>query len=208
MMGRRQAWATGAMLLTMACGGSDTPPPETPAQDATAAMTAAMQQMQGALDAAARTATSDLPLVSAETLQDRLPTEVDGMARVDTDRTQGGAMGINISTASARYEDAAARQLSITITDAGKAGLLAALGAAWANVSVDRVTGDGYERTVTIEGNRGFESERRTPDGADRELSVIVGNRLLVQLDASNVDMAVLRRTLDRLRVSSLLSVP
>lgn len=150
-MGRRQAWATGAMLLTMACGGSDTPPPETPAQDATAAMTAAMQQMQGALDAAARTATSDLPLVSAETLQDRLPTEVDGMARV---------------------------------------------------------TGDGYERTVTIEGNRGFESERRTPDGADRELSVIVGNRLLVQLDASNVDMAVLRRTLDRLRVSSLLSAP
>jgi hypothetical protein len=168
----------------------------------------AMEQMQGAMEQMATAATSTAPLVSAETLQDRLPAEVDGMRRVSSERTHGGAMGINISTATASYSDSATRSLTITITDAGKAGLLAALGAAWANVTVDRVTGDGYERTVTIDGNRGFESERRTPSGADRELSVVSGGRLLVQLEGENVSMDVLRRTLDRLRVSSLAPAP
>jgi hypothetical protein len=33
---------------------------------------------------------------------------------------------------------------------------------------------------------------------------VVVGNRLLVQLEGANVEMAAMRRTLERLRVQSL----
>lgn len=207
MSGRRSRWATWMCVGTLAACGGDAPPPRTPMEDAAAGMADAMQQMQGAVQQMATSATSDAPLVPADTLQARLPESVDGMALVDSERTQGGAMGINISSATARYEDGSARMLTITITDAGKAGLLAALGAAWATVSVDQVTSDGFERTVTIDGNRGFESERRTTGGAERELSVVAGNRLLVQLEGANVSMDVLRRTLDRLRVSSLLTV-
>jgi hypothetical protein len=204
--GRWIAWMCVGALA--ACGGDAPPPQSTPMEEAAASMTDAMQQMQGAMEQMAKAATSDAPLVSAETLQERMPASIDGLPRVSSERTQGGAMGINISTATAMYSDSATRSVTITITDAGKAGLLAALGAAWANVSVDRVTGDGYERTVTIDGHRGFESERRSLDGADRELSVVVGNRLLVQLEGANVSMDVLRQTLDRLRVQSLAPTP
>ncbi len=206
MSGRGSRWVAWMCVSALAACGGDAPPPRTPMEDAAASMTDAMQQMQGAMETAAKAVVSNAPLVPAEALQARFPESVDGMDLVDSERTQGGAMGINISTATARYEDGSARMLTITITDAGKAGLLAALGAAWANVSVDRVTGDGFERTVTIGGNRGFESEQRTLDGADRELSVVAGDRLLVQLEGANVSMDVLRRTLDRLRVPSLLT--
>jgi hypothetical protein len=209
MMQPRSRWIACLWAGTMmACGGEAPPPRATPMEEAAASMTDAMQQMQGAMEQIAKAATSNAPLVPAETLQDRLPTSVDGLPRVSSERTQGGAMGINISTATARYEDGGTRSLTITITDAGKAGLLAALGAAWATVSFDRVTGDGYERTVTIDGHRGFESERRTLEGADRELSVVVGNRLLVRLEGANVSMDVLRRTLERLRIQTLAPAP
>lgn len=208
MGGRSSRWATWLCVgAVVACGG-EAPPPRTPMEDAAVSMTDAMQQMQGAVEQMAKVATSEAPLVPAETLQSRFPNTVDGMDLVDSERTQGGAMGINISTATARYEDGGARSLTITITDAGKAGLLTALGAAWANVTVDRVTRDGFERTVTIDGNRGFEREQRSADGAERELSIVTGNRLLVQLEGANVSMDVLRRTLDRLRVSSLAPAP
>lgn len=209
MSGRSSRWATWLCVGALAACGGDAPPPRaTPMEDAAASMSDAMQQMQGAMEQVAAAVASDAPLVSAETLQARFPDTVDGMDLVDSERTQGGAMGINISTASARYADGGARSLTITITDAGKAGLLAALGAAWANVTVDRATADGYERTVTIDGNRGFESERRTREGADRKLSMVSSNRLLVQLEGANVSMDVLRRTLDRLRVPSLITAP
>jgi hypothetical protein len=208
MSGRSVRWATWMCVGALAACGSDAPPPRTPVEDAAVNMAEAMPQAQGAMAPAANAVTSNAPLVSADILQSRFPDTVDGMDLVDSERTQGGAMGINLSSATARYEDGSTRMLTITITDAGKPGLLAALGAAWATVSVDRVTGDGFERTVTIDGNRGFESERRTLDGADRELSVVAGNRLLVQLEGANVSMDVLRRTLNQLRVPSLLMDP
>jgi hypothetical protein len=202
MVGRRGVWGAVMLLSVAACGG-DAPP----AEEAPATVADAMQQMQGAMEQMAASS-ENVVLVPAEQLQNRLPTSVDGMDRVDTERSQGGAMGFNMSTATARYEDAGGRTLSITITDVGKAGLLAGLGAAWSMVDVDRVTSDGYERTVTINGNRGFETERKSGDMMERELSVIAGNRLMVQLDGSNVPMDVMRRTLDDLRASSLVPKP
>ena len=171
--------------------------------DAAQSMSAAMAQMQAAASAMAEQAQSDTPLVPAATLQERLPNEVDGLPQTDSERQQSGAMGFTISTATATYSEGT-RQVEITLTDAGGTGMMAAAGAAWATVTIDKADREGYERTVTIDGNKGFEKERTRNGEVDSELAVIVGGRLLVKLEGTNVGMDVLRDALRSMRVNDL----
>ena len=190
------------LVAMVACGGdaaesAATKEPETPAE--------AMQQMQAAMQEMAKAQESGGPLVPAATLQERLPESVAGMPRVDSERTQGGAMGFNVSSATARYEaDGGARQVSITITDVGGAGMLAAVGAAWAMADLDRETSNGFERTTRVDGYRAFEQEERSGDHVDRSLSVLVNDRLVVQLEGDNVSLDDLRRAFSQMRLGSL----
>jgi len=188
-------------LFVLACGGDKEPEPvEQPAEN----MADAMVQMTKAAEQMATGANSNVPLIPAQTLQDRFPKSIDGMERSESEREESGAMGMKLSIATARYRDDT-RSLEITLTDAGGTGMLAAMGAAWAMVDVDRTREDGYERTVTIDGNRGFESERRYEGGVDSELQVMVGGRLLVKLDGNGVTMDATRRALKELNVNSLI---
>lgn len=188
-------------LFVLACGGDKEPEAvEQPAEN----MADAMAQMTKAAEQMATGASSNVPLIPAQTLQDRFPKSIDGMERSESEREESGAMGMKLSIATARYRDDT-RSLEITLTDAGGTGMLAAMGAAWAMVDVDRTREDGYERTVTIDGNRGFESERRYEGGVDSELQVMVGGRLLVKLDGNGVTMDATRRALKELNVNSLI---
>jgi len=205
MTGRSmQVWLLGAVLAgAVACGG-DTPEVETTRAPET--MGEAMQQAQAAMEAMQEASESGeaAPLVAATTLQERLPEELVGLRRASSERSQGGAMGMNISTANAEYEGEGNQRLRVTLSDVGGSAMMAGLGAAWAMVDVDRANDTGFERTVTVDGHRGFEKEERSGDEATRELSVIVGNRLLVQLEADNVSMDDLRRAFAALNVASL----
>ncbi len=188
-------------LFVLACGGDKEPEAvEQPAEN----MADAMAQMTKAAEQMATGANSNVPLIPAQTLQDRFPKSIDGMERSESEREESGAMGMKLSIATARYRDDT-RSLEITLTDAGGTGMLAAMGAAWAMVDVDRTREDGYERTVTIDGNRGFESERRYEGGVDSELQVMVGGRLLVKLDGNGVTMDATKRALKELNVNSLI---
>jgi hypothetical protein len=205
MTGRSmQVWLLGAVLAgAVACGG-DTPEVETTRAPET--MGEAMQQAQAAMEAMRESNESGeaAPLVAATTLQERLPEELVGLRRASSERSQGGAMGMNISTANAEYEGEGNQRLRVTLSDVGGSAMMAGLGAAWAMIDVDRANDTGFERTVTVDGHRGFEKEERSGDDATRELSVIVGNRLLVQLEADNVSMDDLRRAFAALNVASL----
>jgi hypothetical protein len=199
----RGAVAVLSCSVLLACGGDDAQPEVTSEmQDAAESMASAAQQMQQAAEKMAA-ANADVALISASSLQDRLPESIDGMARGDSERSETGTMGFKISSATATYSDDA-RSLEITLTDVGGTGMLAAMGAAWAMVDLDRSSNDGYEKTVTIDGNRGYEKEERYDGGRNTELSVIVGGRLLVKLDGTNVAMDVLRRALEDLKVNEL----
>lgn len=194
-------------VLVVACGGDkEAEVAEQPAEsmaDAATQMSQAAEQMGKAAQQMAAGQASDVPLIPAQTLQERFPKSIDGMERYESEREESGVMGMKVSVASARYRDDT-RSLEITMTDAGGTGMLAAMGAAWAMVDVDRTREDGYERTVTIDGNRGFESERRYDGGVDSELQVMVGGRLLVKLDGSGVSMDATKRALKDLNVKSL----
>lgn len=187
-------------VMVLACGGDKEPEvAEAPAES----MADAVAQMSKAAEQMAAGKASDVPLIPAQTLQDRFPESIEGMTRYESEREESGVMGMKLSVATARYRDET-RSLEISLTDAGGTGMLAAMGAAWAMVDVDRSRDDGYERTVTIDGNRGFESERRYEGGADSELQVLVGGRLLVKLDGNGVPMEATRRALKELKVNSL----
>lgn len=188
-------------ILVLACGGDKEPEvSDQPAEN----MADAVAQMSKAAEQMAAGQASDVPLIPAQTLQDRFPKSIDGMERYESEREESGVMGMKLSVATARYRDDT-RSLEITLTDAGGTGMLAAMGAAWAMVDVDRTREDGYERTVTIDGNRGFESERRYEGGVDSELQVLVGGRLLVKLDGNGLSMDVTKRALKELNVNSLI---
>ncbi len=199
----RRAMLGGALVVSSmamsACGGNEAPPPE---EQAAETMAEAVQQMQQAAEKMS-TASSDQPLIPGATLLEHLPASIDGMDRSNAERNETGAMGFKVSTASASYrgED---RSIDVSLTDVGGTGMMAAMGAAWSMVDVDKANDEGYERTVTIDGNRGYETEKLRNGRQETELSVIVRQRVLVKLEGKNVSMDKLRDALKALRVQEL----
>jgi hypothetical protein len=180
-------------MAQAACGGE-----AEPEQDAPVTMEAAMKAATEAAGARAEGVTT----VSAEDLQNRLPEEVDGLERVDVSRAETGAMGMKVSTSTARYEADGGRRLTITISDVGSLGMAAT--AAWAMVDYDRTTKDGYDRTTRFEGHKAMESVAREGDSTRAQLNIIVGDRFLVQLEGHGVEIDALRDAARRLNLRDL----
>lgn len=150
---RRTMLVVSSVLLA-ACGGDEAQPQMDDARESMADAMAQMQEAAKTMDVNAST----LPLIPATTLQERMPSSLDGMERSSSERSESGAMGFKISTASATYSEGD-RSIEITLTDVGGTGMMAAMGAAWSMVDLDKADDNGFERTVTIDGNRGFEKE-------------------------------------------------
>ena len=172
------------LLVLPACGGGDAPPPEAAATPAEA-----MAQMATALQGAAGEAAEP---VDPETLAARMPAEVDGLPRLDVEQMQGGGMGMTVTTVTARYEEGS-RRVSVMVTDAaGAPGMGLAGMAAWALMDFNRSNADGYERTTTFEGFRAMESSRQSGGRLHTELSILVGDRFIVQLTGQEVEVEAL----------------
>lgn len=123
-------------------------------------------------------------VVNFRELKELLPESLAGMPRTSHTGEKAGAMGFTMSTASAEYSEGD-KELKVTIVDvAGAAAAMMGM-AAWATVEVDRETDDGYERSTTIEGYKGYEKY----DGKSKsgQVNVIVGNRFIVTVDGRNV---------------------
>lgn len=176
------AWL--AILALSGCGGGDGPPPEAPATPAEA-----MAQVTAALQGAGGEGAEP---VDPEVLAARMPEEVDGLPRVDVERMQGGGMGMSVTSVKAEYEEGP-RRVSVTITDAsGAPGMGVAGMAAWSMVDFDRSDANGYERTTTFQGFRAMESSSRSGGRLTTELSILVGDRFIVQLTGQEVEVEVL----------------
>jgi hypothetical protein len=200
--------ALGTVLAGLvACGGDS---PEVEATKAPETMAEAMQQAQTAIEGMQQATENGTPapLVPATSLQEKLTPELIGMKRTSSERSQGGAMGMNMSTANAEYEGGPNQRLRVTISDVGGSAMMAGLGAAWAMVDIDQADDNGFERSVKVDGNRGFEKEERQGENVSRELSVMVGNRLLVQLSGDNISMDELRKAYSALNAASLVPKP
>jgi hypothetical protein len=132
-----------------------------------------------------------------------LPEELPGMRRTSAEGQKNSAMGFTLSTAEARYESEGGGRIHLTITDAGAMAGMAAMGMyAWAGVEIDQEDEDGYEKTTTLNGRRGYEKYNRSSNSG--QVSLMVGGRFIVELDGDDVSMDDIKSALDRVDLDKL----
>jgi hypothetical protein len=147
----------------------------------------AMGEIMGAM-----TGTTGTP-IAAQDLKALLPEALGDLKRESFEAQGGQAMGVAASSAKATYV-AGDQRVQLSITDAGGFAGLAAL-AGWANLTMDRETSEKVEK-VYKQGARTVREEFRK-DGSHGEITVILGNGVLVEATGDQVDMAALKKTVE-----------
>jgi len=145
---------------------------------------AAAGEMLGAL-----TGTGGTPIPPAD-LKAQLPETLGALKRESFETNGASAMGMATSTAKATYTGGDNQRAEITITDAGGLGGLASL-ATWANVTVDKETPEGIEKTYK-DGNRTIHEQYRK-DGSHSEYTVILKNGVIFESQGDHIDGATLK---------------
>ena len=140
-------------------------------------------------------------VVDFRALKELLPEKVAGMERTAHSGEKAGAMGFNMSTASAEYRDGD-KELELAIVDfAGVATAMMGI-AAWASVEIDREDENGYERTTTVEGYKAF--EKYSNKNKSGELSLLVADRFIITLKGRNMDEKSFKSAIDELNLKQL----
>ena len=136
--------------------------------------------------------------VDFRVLRDLLPDTAASLKR----KTREGQKQLGMSEATAEYADESGNAtLHIKITDSGQMRGLMAGGAAYAmSVDMDKESEDGFERNIDLKGFRAHEKK----SGDSTELSTLVGDRFLVELQGYNVKPEQMRDVLDSLSLKKL----
>ena len=144
--------------------------------------------------------------VAADTLRGILPTSLTGMERTDASAERNPLMGVEMTTAHARYEAADGGSIRITITDAGNMpGPMRTGLAAWAVVEYDRQTDAGYEKSGTYGGFKGMEEyDTKNRRGAVR---VFVADRFLVEVEGDGVAMDSVQEAVGQIDLKKLVAL-
>ncbi len=144
---------------------------------------AALGDMMGAL-----TGSGGTPIPVAD-LKAQLPETLGALKRESFETSGGSAIGISTSVAKAGYAGGEQRA-ELTITDMGGLGGLASV-ATWANVTVDKETPDGIEKTYKDGGRTVHEEYRK--DGSHSEVTVILKNGVIVETTGDHIDGPTLK---------------
>lgn len=132
-----------------------------------------------------------------------LPEDLPGMQRTSAEGQKNGAMGMTISEAEGRYESEGGGRITVKIVDAGAmAGMASMAMYAWAGVEIDKEDDNGYEKTTTINGRRGYEKYDRSRNSG--EVNLLVGGRFIVQVEGDEVSMDDLKSALDKVDLDKL----
>ena len=154
-----------------------------------ATRTGAPSQAQAAMGAMmAAGARGPVEPVDQNLLKAMLPESLEGLKRTQSEATRVGP----IARASASYRDDQGRSVELNLTDAGFTGAMGLT--AWANIEQDQQTEDGYEKMGKVEG-RPFH-EKFNHKSMDGEYAVVVAGRFIAEARGRNVDMAMLRQSL------------
>ena len=171
-------------------------------------MTDAMAKMGaaavGAIGEAAKTVATPVEPVDFRELKAMLPETIGSMKRAAAEGEKSGAMGVVVSHAQGRYESDGAN-VQVKITDPGNLSGFAAMAAVWMNVEIDRETDSGYEKTGSAGGRRFHEKFDKSAKAG--EYTMIVGNRYMVEVRGSGVDMATLKKAMESIDLAKLESM-
>jgi hypothetical protein len=131
--------------------------------------------------------------VNFRELKDLMPSSAAGMDRTSHTGETSKAMGFSLSNAIAKYEEDD-QQITLTITDLGGVQMLVMGMAAWTAAEIDRESDDGYERTTTFGGHKAY--EKYNSKSQRGEMTILMGNRFIVQAEGRNVPMDALKEAI------------
>lgn len=148
----------------------------------------------GQMMASAVSGGQQVEALAPDRLKAFLPDTLGGLKRTEASAERNGALGMQVATATARYEDGSGgRSLKLEVTDMGGAkGVLAV--ATHANSEEDRQTDTGYVKTY----HQGGSMVHEQWDNASREgeYSAVVADRFMVKVEGSGPSIDVLKSAL------------
>ncbi|HEY8165988.1 MAG TPA: hypothetical protein VIF83_10595 [Gemmatimonadaceae bacterium] len=142
-------------------------------------------------------------VVEFRVLKDMLPESLSGMNRTDATGEKNAAMGMAVSTANGSYQNDQGGSIQLKITDIGSmTGLVGMAAYAWAASEIDRETSTGYEKTTKFNGYKAHEKYDNSSKYG--ELSVLVGDRFVVESQGNSVDMNAIKDALGKVDLGKL----
>lgn len=160
----------------------------------------ALGEMMGAMSGATG---GGKPMPAAD-LKALLPEALGDLKRTSVEAQSGGAMGINSSSAKARYGNGD-KSIALDITDMGSLAGMATL-AGWANMTLDKEA-DGRVERVFKQGDRTVREEYRK-DGSHAELTVLLPNGVVVEAKGEQVGIEQLRGAVGSVDLNKLATTP
>ncbi len=138
--------------------------------------------------------------VDPAALQNLLPASVGGWNRTEVQSSGGGAMGVNISEATARFASSD-QSFRLKITDTGAMGALAGM----VNVNESKQTATGYEKTMMQDGN--MVTEKWDNSSNSGTYSVLVAKRFMVEAEGSAPNIDTLKGAVTSVNIGQLASL-
>jgi len=131
-----------------------------------------------------------------------LPEELAGLKRTQQAVERNGAIGMQISKATATYSDGANRTLQLEIVDAGSLKGVVGFASSWAGVEQESQTDSGYDKTYKNGGQLVHEQwNNNTKSG---EYSTFIADRFSVKVSGQASDISDLKRAAASINTSGL----
>jgi Yip1 domain len=128
----------------------------------------------------------------ADRMKPFLPPALEGLQRTQASAERNGALGMQLSKASATYSDGANHTLNLEITDTGSLKGLVGFAAGWGGVEQDSETDTGYEKIYKSGGELIHEKwDRQSQSG---EYGVVIADRFTVKVSGAAPNIDVLKR--------------
>ena len=196
---------SGAMFaMSPGVGGFGTPGGGTITVGGTTIDTGKITEATAKLDAAAKSMQSggNVTISNGKTadpaaLQNLLPGAIAGWNRTEVSSSGGGAMGVNVSDATARFASND-QSFNLKITDTGAMGSLAGI----INVNENKQTATGYEKTMMQDGN--MVTEKWDNSSKSGTYSVLVAKRFMVEAEGSAPSIDTLKSAVTSVNMGQL----
>lgn len=175
------------------------------ANEGMAAAAKALEGFAGALAGSAPTGPDGKPVepVSFQNLQTALP-EVAGWQRGEP-TGERMTSPVPFSQSEATYSLGEA-QVEVKVIDSAFSQLMIAPWSMFLATGYEKQTSSGYEKSVNVDGNPGF--ERWNSQNKDGELNLVVAKRFLVTIEGNNItDMKVLQEFASKIDAARLASL-
>jgi hypothetical protein len=190
-----------AMLVASLCVGCGSKSEEEKAREEPKSPLEALQKIGEEAQKMTKEGGKPKETIDPKLLKGLLPTDIDGLKRTEAESEKVNMMGFGISTAKAKYESGN-EQINISINDVAGAQIALMGLAAWSMASIDKETEHGYEKTTEIDGHKAF--EKYNTDSKNGEISVLVANRFVVQVEGRGVSMDKIKAALNDIDLDKL----